>query len=47
MSLNKYIGEFKVTANELRIARASCPNSVYSSGRIAGGYTDDNALGYK
>ena len=47
MSLSQYIGEFKVTANELRIARASCPNSVYSSGRIAGGYTDDETLGYK
>ena len=47
MSLSQYIGEFKVTSDELRIARASCPNSVYSSGRIAGGGTDDAALGYK
>jgi hypothetical protein len=47
MSLSKYIGDYKVTASELGIARASCPNSVYSSGYIAGGLTDDNALGYK
>jgi hypothetical protein len=47
MSLSQYIGQFKVTANELGIARASCPNSVYSSNLIAGGRTDDNALGYK
>ena len=47
MSLSKYIGEFKVTSSELGIARASCPNSVYSSNLIAGGRTDDNALGYK
>ena len=47
MSLTQYIGQYKVTAGELNIARASCPNSVYSSGRIAGGGTDDNALGYK
>jgi hypothetical protein len=47
MSLSKYIGQYEVTANELSIARASCPNSVYSSGYIAGGRTDDYALGYK
>jgi hypothetical protein len=47
MSLRQYVGQFKVTASELSIARASCPNSVYSSGYIAGGRTDDNALGYK
>ena len=47
MSLTQYIGQYKVTAGELNIARASCPNSVYSSGRIYGGGTDDNALGYK
>jgi hypothetical protein len=47
MSLSKYIGEFKVKSAELSIARASCPNSVYSSNLIAGGRTDDNALGYK
>jgi len=47
MSLREYIGQYRVTAAELNIARASCPNSVYSSGRIAGGGTDDNALGYK
>ena len=47
MSLGKYIGEYKVTAGELRIARASCPNSVYSSNLIAGGRTDDEILGYK
>jgi hypothetical protein len=45
--LSQYVGQFKVTAGELGIARASCPNSVYSSGYIAGGRTDDNALGYK
>ena len=47
MSLRQYIGQYKVTAGELNIARASCPNSVYSSGQIFGGGTDDNALGYK
>jgi hypothetical protein len=47
MSLSQYIGQYQVTANELSIARASCPNSVYSSGYIAGGRTDDNSLGYK
>ena len=47
MSLRQYIGQYKVTAGELSIARASCPNSIYSSGQIAGGGTDDNALGYK
>jgi hypothetical protein len=47
MSLSQYIGQFKVTAGELGIARASCPNSVYSSNLIAGGRADDNALGYK
>jgi hypothetical protein len=47
MSLSQYIGQFKVLAAELGIARASCPNSVYSSNLIAGGRTDDNALGYK
>jgi hypothetical protein len=47
MQLNQYIGEFKVTSAELSIARASCPNSVYSSNLVAGGRTDDNALGYK
>jgi hypothetical protein len=46
-SLSEYIGRFKVTASELGVARASCPDSVYSSGRIAGGATDDNKLGYK
>jgi hypothetical protein len=46
MSLNQYIGENKITAAELGIARASCPSSVYSSGRIAGGMTNDAALGY-
>jgi hypothetical protein len=47
MSLSQYIGQFKVLAAELGIARASCPNSVYSSNLIAGGRADDNALGYK
>jgi hypothetical protein len=47
MSLSNYIGQYKVTASELGIARASCPSSVYSSGRIAGGMTNDEALGYK
>jgi hypothetical protein len=47
MSLGKYIGEFKVTATELGIARASCPNSVYSSNLIFGGRADDETLGYK
>lgn len=46
-SLSEYVGRFKVTASELSVARASCPDSVYSSGRIAGGVTDDNKLGYK
>lgn len=46
MSLTQYIGEFKVTASELGTARASCPSSVYSSGMIAGGMTNDAALGY-
>ena len=57
-SLSEYIGRFKVTASELTIARASCPNSVYSSGRIANGASKaylsetekvdiDNKLGYK
>jgi hypothetical protein len=46
-SLSEYIGRFKVTAYELSVARASCPDSVYSAGRIAGGATDDNKLGYK
>jgi hypothetical protein len=47
MSLNQYVNAYKVTAAELGVARASCPNSVYSSGRIAGGMTNDAALGYK
>jgi len=47
MSLSQYIGQFKVLAAELGIARASCPNSVYSSNLIVGGRADDNALGYK
>jgi hypothetical protein len=47
MSLSQYIGQFKVTAAELGIARASCPDSVYSSNLILGGRADDNALGYK
>lgn len=47
MSLSQYIGQFKVTANELAIARASCPNSVYSSNMIFGGRADDISLGYK
>ena len=57
-SLSEYIGRFKVTASELTTARASCPNSVYSSGRIANGASKaylsetekvdiDNKLGYK
>lgn len=47
MSLSQYVGQFKVTANELAIARASCPNSVYSSNMIFGGRADDMSLGYK
>jgi hypothetical protein len=47
MSLSQYIGQFKVTVNELRTARISCPNSIYSSGRIYGGTPDDYALGYQ
>jgi hypothetical protein len=47
MSLNQYIGEFKVLAGELGIARATCPNSPFSIGSIAGGRPDDMTLGYK
>jgi hypothetical protein len=47
MSLSQYIGEFKVLAGEINIARASCPNSLFSIGQIAGGRADDMALGYK
>jgi hypothetical protein len=47
MSLSKYIGEFKVTSGELNIARATCPNSFYSTGHFGGGGTSDDALGYK
>jgi hypothetical protein len=47
MSLSKYIGEFKVTSGELGIARATCPNSPFSIGSIAGGRPDDETLGYK
>jgi len=47
MSLSQYIGEFKVLAGEIGIARASCPNSLFSIGQIAGGRADDMALGYK
>jgi len=46
-TLFNYVNKFRVTAGELGIARASCPNSIYSSGQIAGGRADDNALGYK
>jgi hypothetical protein len=47
MSVSQYIGQFKVTAAELGIARNSCPNSVYSSNLIFGGRADDETLGYK
>jgi hypothetical protein len=47
MSVSQYIGQFRVTADELGIARASCPNSVYSSNLIFGGRADDETLGYK
>jgi hypothetical protein len=47
MSLSQYIGQFKVTAGELGIARNSCPNSIYSSNLIVGGRADDETLGYK
>jgi hypothetical protein len=47
MSLSQYIGQYQVLASEIAIARASCPNSLFSIGQIAGGRADDNALGYK
>ena len=47
MSLSQYIGENRITAAELGVARESCRTSVYSSGRIAGGMTNDAVLGYK
>jgi len=47
MSLSQYIGQYQVLAGEIAIARASCPNSLFSIGQIAGGRADDNALGYK
>jgi hypothetical protein len=47
MSLSQYIGQYQVLAGEIAIARASCPNSLFSIGQIAGGRADDYALGYK